>query len=74
MNVASNTSPPVINAHELYSLDEAARRLRWRKHSIRQALRAGLVTVKFGSTRYVTGQAVLNFIEKLAQQQAEQST
>lgn len=61
-----NTTPAVVNANEVYTLEEAARRMRWRKHSIRQAIRAGLVTTKFGSRRYVLGRHVLEFFEKLA--------
>lgn len=64
----ANTSPPVIRADEVYTLEEAARRMRWRKHSTRQALLAGLVTTKFGSRRYVVGQAVLDLMQKLAEQ------
>jgi hypothetical protein len=67
----TTTLQPAINAQEVYVLEEAARRLRWRRHSIRQALRNGLATAKFGSRRYVTGQAVLEFVEKLAEQQAK---
>jgi len=64
-------SPAVVNAAEVYPLDEAARRLRWRRHSVRQALRHGLVSPKFGSRRYVTGQSILDFIRKLAEQEAQ---
>ena len=69
-----NTSPPVIRADELYTLDEAAKRMRWRKHSMRQAIRAGLITTKFGSRRYVVGQAVLDLMRKLANEQADTNT
>ena len=41
------------------------------RHSIRQALRAGLVAPKFGSRWYVMGESVLEFVERLAQQQGE---
>ena len=66
-----NNSPAVINAHEVYTLSEAARRMRWKRHSIRQAIRAGLVTTKFGSRRYVVGQAVIDLMSRLAEEQAE---
>ena len=65
-----NNHPPVVRAGECYTLEEAAKRMRWKKHSTRQALRAGLVTTKFGSRRYVTGEAILNLMQKLAEQQA----
>ena len=68
-----NGCPAVVSVHELYTLEEVARRLRWKRHSIRQALRNGLVTAKFGSRRYCTGRAVRDFMERLAQQQAENS-
>jgi hypothetical protein len=63
--------PAVIDANAVYTLDEAARRLRWRRHSIRQALRAGLATAKFGSRRYVTGRAIYDFVDRLANEQTE---
>ena len=65
----SNTTPAVIEAGSVYVFEEAARRLRWRRHSQRQALRAGLKVVKFGSRRYVRGQAVLDFFAQLEEEQ-----
>ena len=63
-------SPPgVIETGCVYTLDEAAKRLRWRTHAVRQARRAGLQTVKFGSRRYVSGAAVIAFFESLADDQ-----
>ena len=37
-----NTCPGVVNASEVYTLEEASRRLRWRRRSLRQALGNGL--------------------------------
>lgn len=67
----SNSYPAVINAQEVYTLAEVAKRMRWKRHSIRQAIRAGLVTTKFGSRRYVVGQAVIDLMQKLSQEQNE---
>ena len=55
-----------IRADEVMSLREAARRLGWKAHSIRQAKRRGLRVVKFGSTNYVLGESILEFFRQLA--------
>ena len=64
-----NASPPVVNATELYPLDELCRRLRWRRHSRQQALRKGLKSVLFGSRRYVKGSWALAFFDQLLKEQ-----
>ena len=64
-----NSVPGVIRVDELYVASEVYRRLRWQKHSQRQARRAGLVPTKFGSRSYLTGRQILRFFEKLAEQQ-----
>ncbi len=69
----SNTNDPVIRNGELYTLEEFAKRARWRRHSIRQARKLGLRTILFGSRRYVLGSDGLRFFERLAEQQAEKS-
>ena len=61
-----NTSPPVIRADELYLWEELQRRLRWKKHSARQARRLGLDPIKFGSRLYIHGSTVLEWFSKLA--------
>ena len=68
-NREPNTTQSVIRADELYTLEEAARRLRWRQHSIRQARCLGLRIIRFGSRNYVAGSAVLAFFEHLAELQ-----
>ncbi len=67
-----NEYPAVIEANAVYTLEEAAKRMRWKRHSTRQALRSGLVTARFGSRRYVVGQAVLDLMQKLGEQQADE--
>ena len=67
----TNNTSAVINVLEVYTMDEVARRMRWKAHSIRQAKRLGLKTVRFGSRDYVLGRHVLEFFEKLAQMQAK---
>jgi len=64
-----NTTPGVIDANGVYTLEELAKRARWKKHSIRQALRLGLRTCKFGSRRYCLGADVISFFEALAERQ-----
>ena len=66
----NNTTPAVVRADELYSLEEAARRLRWRTHSVRQAKRAGLRVIRFGSRDYISGRAILEFFDRLAKDSA----
>ena len=67
-----NTTPAVVDARQLYTFDEAARRLRWRKHSRRQARRLGLRVTRFGSRDYVSGAELIRFFEHLAQRQEGQ--
>ena len=69
-----NNTPAVVHAHELYTYDELARRLRWQEHSRRQAKRLGLKTIRFGSRDYVLGKHALEFYEQLAEQQAKDTT
>lgn len=64
-----NTSPPVVRADELYTFTEAARRLRWKKHSIRQAKRKGLRLARYGSRDYVLGSDLIAFFDRLAREQ-----
>jgi hypothetical protein len=54
-----NSSPPVVRADELYLWSELVRRLRWKRHSARQAQRLGLRPIKFGSRLYIHGSTVL---------------
>lgn len=67
----ANGYPAVIDGNQVYTWEEACRRLRWRKHSARQAKRLGLKTIRFGSRDYVLGRHVLDFLADLAEQQAE---
>ena len=69
-----DASPPVINADELYAWEEVRRRLRWRKHSARQAQRMGLKPVRFGSRLYIDGRSVLEWFRKLGEQQSHDSS
>lgn len=60
------TYPGVISVHEIYTLDEARRRLRWTESSMRSARRRGLKLLACGKRKYVTGQEVLRFLENEA--------
>ena len=61
----------MVNGQEVYVFEEFAKRMRWRKHSCRQAKRMGLPTIRFGSRDYVIGKQALEWFEQLGQQQAE---
>ena len=63
-----NPYPAMVNAHEVYTVEELARHLRWRKHSLRQAKRLGMPVIRFGSRDYAIGQQVLEWFEGLGQQ------
>lgn len=64
-----NTVPAVVEAGSLYTLQEVARRCRWKQHSVRQARRLGLPTIRFGSRDYVLGSDVLSWFKQLREQQ-----
>jgi hypothetical protein len=72
-----DTAPTVgrgsVSAGEVYTLREAARRLGWAAKLTCDAQKAGLQTVFFGRSKYVTGQAILDFFRRLAEQQAGNS-
>jgi len=57
--------PGVISTAEIYTLDEARKRLRWTESSLRAARRRGLRLLICGKRRYVTGQEILRFLEQL---------
>lgn len=63
--LCETTSPGVISLMEIYSLDEAKRRLRWSESALRAARRRGLKLLACGKRRYVTGQEILRFLEQL---------
>jgi len=56
----------VINAQEVYTLDEAKARLGLADWAFRKAQRAGLVTHKIGRRKYVRGSDILAFLEQQA--------
>lgn len=64
-----NNTVGVIRRDEIYVAEEAYRRLRWRRHSRQQARRLGLKVTRFGSRDYVLGRDLLDFFDRLAQQQ-----
>ena len=64
-----NHAPAVVESGTIYTVDELARRLRWRKHSLRQARKMGLPTVRFGSRDYALGDHVLAWFADLAEKQ-----
>ena len=59
-----------IQANEILPLREAARRLGWEQKTIRRAQREGLRTIMFGRFKYVRGEDVHAFFDRLADEQA----
>ena len=68
--VASPSPRGSIQAGEVMSLSELKRRLKWGEHAVRQARKAGLRLIAFGSQKYALGTDVLDFFRKLANQGA----
>lgn len=63
------TYPGVVSIHEIYTLDEARRRLRWTESSMRSARRRGLKLLACGKRKYVAGQEILRFLQDDSQAQ-----
>lgn len=57
------TSVGTILADELYTIDELKRRLGWGDHAWRTARREGLPVRRIGKRGYVSGRAVIEWIE-----------
>lgn len=53
----------VLSEFELYTIDEAKRRLGWSDSALRSAKRRGLKLLASGKRRYVTGREVLRFLQ-----------
>jgi hypothetical protein len=68
-----NATPAVIEAGGVYTETELAKRMRWKKHSLRQAKKLGLRSIRFGSRNYVLGSDVLKWFEGLQQQKEAES-
>ena len=60
---AESAYPGVVSIHELYTLDEARKRLRWTESAMRAARRRGLRLLSSGKRKYVTGREIMRFIE-----------
>lgn len=58
--------PRSIPANTVMTLREAARRLGWKTHAVRQAKKAGLRVIRFGRQDYVLGNDVIGFFQRLA--------
>lgn len=56
----------VVSTVEFYTLAEGKRRMGWTDSAYRSARRAGLQVLTLGKRRYVTGQALLTFLERAA--------
>lgn len=64
-----NKLPASVEAGSVLTLQELARRLRWKRHSIRQARRLGLPVVRFGSRDYCLTDDVVMWFRTLREQQ-----
>ena len=64
--IAKSTQPGVISTLEIYTLDEAKRRLRWTDSAVRSARRRGLRLIKCGKRKYLSGQELLRFLESIS--------
>lgn len=60
--------PGVISIHELYTLEEARKRLRWTESALRAARRRGLTLLCCGKRKYVTGREIIRFLEDLQEE------
>ena len=62
---SDTTYPGVIAADELYTLEEAKRRLRWTASALRSAKRRGLRVLVCGKRHYITGKELIRFLEAI---------
>ena len=63
---AKETLAGVISTLELYTLEEAKRRLRWSDSAVRSAKRRGLRLIRCGKRKYVSGQELFRFLESIS--------
>jgi hypothetical protein len=59
--------PGVISVWEIYTLDQAKRRLQWADSSLRSARRSGLGLLAYGKRKYVSGREIRRFLESFNQ-------
>jgi hypothetical protein len=57
------SQPGVISVFELYTIDEARRRLRWTDSAFRAAKRRGLRILRSGKRHFVTGRELFRFLQ-----------
>jgi hypothetical protein len=67
----SSSTNGVISAHEVYTLDEAARRMGLSYWGIRKARIAGLRMIKSGKRQYVRGSDIIAFLDQRGGQQQD---
>ena len=60
---SASTSSGVIGLTEIYTVEEAKRRLGWSDSALRAAKRRGLQLLRSGKRRYLTGREILRFLE-----------
>jgi hypothetical protein len=67
--IRESAYPGVISTAEFYTIQEAKWRLGWSDSALRAAKRRGLTVLACGKRRYVTGLALLQFLENGARTQ-----
>ncbi len=65
LNRSSEHTSGVISVLEIYSLDEARRRLRWTEAALRAARRKGLRLFICGKRRYLSGKEIFRFLKSI---------
>ena len=70
---APTTGTGSVSAHEVLTLREFGRRLGMGSRAFCDAQNAGLKTALHGRTKYVVGKHVLEYFERLADEQAQES-
>ena len=62
LKTAANSLPNIIEGHVLYGIEELKARLRWSKHALRTARRAGLNVRYAGGRGYVLGKDAIEYV------------
>jgi hypothetical protein len=62
MVTSTPTAPNIIEGEVLYGIEELKARLRWSKHALRTARRAGLNVRYAGGRGYVLGRDAIEYI------------
>lgn len=64
--MSERTMVEPIRPGELYTLNEAMRRLCWQRHAMREARRNGLKVIRQGTRGYVLADHILEYFKRIA--------